>query len=71
MKAVLCPVCNGGGTIPTSGTAVAPEKTCHGCDGKGWVTVPEDPKENIYLIPYAGTTITIRQMYWNPWTWWY
>ena len=42
--AEICPVCNGVGTVttakPYSITAVTtPEKTCHGCGGKGWVTV--------------------------------
>ena len=40
-KAFLCPVCNGTGKIPNgmnSGTAIL-YNTCHGCDGKGWVTV--------------------------------
>jgi len=44
MKAVLCPVCNGRGKVPPEGhytgtTDVWP--TCHGCGGRGWVTVPE------------------------------
>jgi hypothetical protein len=33
MKAQLCPVCNGSGKYDN--------KECHGCYGKGWVTVPE------------------------------
>jgi len=34
--AELCPVCTGKGTLP-NGTTVP--TTCHGCLGKGWVTV--------------------------------
>jgi len=43
-KAVICPVCNGRGTIvyTTATTAGNYEVTCHGCGGKGWVEVSED-----------------------------
>jgi DnaJ-class molecular chaperone len=36
----LCPVCNGGGTVPFAGDQSdnrRAQKTCHGCDGKGIV----------------------------------
>jgi len=42
-----CPICNGNGTIKTTqddGTtlgSVELQETCHGCDGKGWVTVSD------------------------------
>lgn len=39
MKASLCPVCMGPGQKQN-----IYESVCHGCDGKGWVSVPE----NIY-----------------------
>ena len=42
MKATKCPVCEGTGKYE--------EKTCHGCDGKGWVSVSEDYSP--YPIPY-------------------
>jgi len=47
MKAVLCPLCNGRGTIFSSqnlgsSSATLYEVPCHGCHGCGWVTVPED-----------------------------
>jgi len=40
----LCPVCNGRGKIRDSkygesSVSELNEKTCHGCDGKGWVRV--------------------------------
>jgi len=41
-KAVRCPVCNGSGSIPcpdATSTAAGISRTCHGCGGKGWVTV--------------------------------
>lgn len=41
-EALPCPVCGGSGRvfdeILGSGNAGA-TKTCHGCDGKGWITV--------------------------------
>ena len=33
----LCPVCNGKGKLN--------KKTCHGCEGKGWVVIPDQPKQ--------------------------
>lgn len=53
MKAVICPVCNGSGKYN--------DKECHGCNGKGWVTIGTDyPVQPIYPIqpiypypPYA------------------
>ncbi len=46
MQAVLCPVCNGSGKVK--------KKTCHGCDGKGWVSVGTDypPWHNDPWKPY-------------------
>ena len=43
--AVKCPVCNGSGKTyeppPKDITSVqGTTRTCHGCDGRGWVTVP-------------------------------
>jgi len=47
MKAVICPVCNGKGTIcdheigmPLYLHPTCP--TCHGCNGKGWVEVQDE-----------------------------
>ena len=44
--AEICPVCRGSGKYKetynmnyTNATYI--EKTCHGCQGKGWVIVPE------------------------------
>ena len=50
MKAVICPVCGGSGTVseplaPSSSTSSSGNSpivaTCHGCGGSGWVSVPE------------------------------
>lgn len=41
-----CPVCSGTGKSE-------PDKVCHGCDGKGWVTVKDDDSGNwTYPVPY-------------------
>ena len=44
-KADLCPVCRGTGKykkITNYGSCTTEyERTCHGCDGKGWVVFPE------------------------------
>ena len=45
MKAQTCPVCDGAGVrvgISDGTQTVIPETDCHGCDGKGWVAVPEE-----------------------------
>lgn len=45
--AKTCPICNGNGYIHKYGftgkrTASAENETiCHGCNGQGWVTIPE------------------------------
>ena len=49
-KAQKCPVCEGSGTVEqrtyistdataVPGTEAVSQITCHGCEGKGWVTV--------------------------------
>ncbi len=48
MRAVICPVCNGSGKIivPSpreSSNTIDSEKSCHGCGGRGWVEVHEEP----------------------------
>jgi len=45
-----CPVCGGRGKLPPelgeevngTGELVRFVNLCHGCDGKGWVVVPDD-----------------------------
>lgn len=48
-KAQRCPVCGGSGKYqhPDNGHSTAPlmPETCHGCNGKGWVTVSDDNSE--------------------------
>lgn len=52
--AEICPVCNGAGKYKeyiffrdrtTIQTYI--EKTCHGCEGLGWVTVTDEARENL------------------------
>lgn len=43
--AEVCPVCKGSGKYKQYGEGLSTvsyyETTCHGCNGKGWVIVPE------------------------------
>lgn len=53
-----CPVCNGAGKIPDYSLEVSTAvntniKTCHGCDGVGWVTVQENRILPSYIEPRA------------------
>jgi len=41
-----CPLCKGAGTVK--------EKTCHGCNGKGWVTVAEEPEKETKFVTNKG-----------------
>jgi len=59
-KAVTCPVCNGTGkvtkqTVGTMGGTF--EVDCHGCGGKGWVEVADDP------MPYCPYPFVIKPYY--------
>lgn len=42
----VCPVCKGSGRVYTQGysTTTATMVTCHGCNGSGWVIVPDEVK---------------------------
>jgi len=45
-----CPVCGGKGFIPDSTKSVYNKNTwpkCHGCKGKGWVSVSDYPNPNL------------------------
>jgi hypothetical protein len=37
-----CPVCYGFGKLGNDNQRDCSGKTCHGCDGKGWVTVQDE-----------------------------
>jgi hypothetical protein len=52
MKAVICPVCGSVGKTK--------EQVCHGCYGRGWVTVPEDTMSDTGAPPdlwYSTRTV--------------
>ncbi len=67
MHAEICPICFGKGKIN------APEITCYGCNGKGWIEVLNG---YIYSIPHPQPTPipwlpyyippTIEPYYWKP-----
>ena len=61
MRAVLCPVCNGKGVIyGIAESGAYPSTQCHGCGGKGWVEVSNDPPQDWnWKYPYPGVTISI------------
>lgn len=60
-----CPVCHGSGKLPDNGRSTAITKeTCHGCLGRGWVTV-EDAVSYPRVAP-----IIIREPARQPATWW-
>jgi len=71
-KAVLCPVCNGSGTlkvIPQYQTTANHnyETTCHGCNGKGWVEVTDDC---VCPTPYNPYNPYNPWVPWNDGYWW-
>ena len=66
MTAELCPVCKGSGVVPDPvygdqrTTSTLPiTKTCHGCDGKGWVEVGSCSHYWPYYWPYQGPALSV------------
>lgn len=61
--AEICPVCYGSGKIGAEGPVE--RKTCHGCNGKGWVEIGSDrigvPVQPVSVYP-SRPTINI-----SPW----
>ena len=54
MHAEKCPLCFGKGTLPVNYKGewiprYSEQKTCHGCNGRGWVTVEDTP--SVYPPP--------------------
>jgi len=60
MKPVLCPVCNGQGTVP-SRLPVTTEVTCHGCGGRGWVEVSGEDDPLKLELDFRTTTIDLTK----------
>jgi len=58
-----CVVCGGSGIITVSGglgtTAINKQKTCHACNGEGWIAVPNFTDEHlaIYLDTFGSMVI--------------
>lgn len=51
MRAERYPICYGKGTISDKYSTNAEQK-CHGCNGKGWILVPDEPLYYPYYYPY-------------------
>jgi len=53
--AEICPICNGKGVIEEEigSTGEKTIKICHGCGGRGWIEVRDDP----YYSPWYPYTI--------------
>ena len=60
MKAVICPVCNGMGKYEG--------RECHGCGGKGWVEVKDNPVYYPYYPYWPYTPPPTWQPYTVTWT---
>ena len=48
--AETCPICWGKGKLQEHGCTAVDNKTCHGCNGQGWVSVQDEPQT---LLPWA------------------
>jgi len=54
-----CPVCGGSGQMPKGHTMTGVAyKPCHGCKGKGWVSVPDQPYEGCGVVTYPDFVTT-------------
>ena len=66
MKAVRCPICNGTGIyVKDSKEYMGTWGTCHGCDGKGWVEVQENPIVTYYTFHSLGTSFPGNPQHWG------
>ena len=51
MQAVTCPICLGCGVEEIKDSKYTYyNKRCHGCEGKGWVSVPDE--EGLFISDY-------------------
>ena len=63
MHAEMCPVCHGKGKIwkpLENSTSPGYDVTCHGCGGRGWISVEDAHCHDYYWYPYPH--------YWTTWT---
>jgi len=65
-----CPVCNGTGRIENTGSTAVNEKSCHGCNGRGWIEVGSGPDPLNPFLPYPHPVPYSPRLipYWSPWT---
>ncbi len=63
--AEVCPVCKG------TGKYIEAIPVCHGCEGKGWITVRDEGKENgiPYYVTYPPYYIHNQPLYTPPIVW--
>ena len=65
MKAVRCPVCAGTGEYwenpPKESSALGHYRTCHGCNGKGWVEVHGELAEG-GIVRHPGAALVGREI---------
>lgn len=60
----ICPICKGCGIYKeyydyVNTTGAFSQRTCHGCNGKGWITVPDSYPS--YRHPDLGPEIMYNQ----------
>ncbi len=55
--AQICPVCLGKGILPADKYSTAAEEKCHGCNGRGWVEVSDEPAYYPPILPVPWPTI--------------
>lgn len=55
MKAVICPVCNGTGKYYSEVTWMM--DTCHGCSGRGWVEVNDNPNTGTFEVVFPPFSV--------------
>lgn len=62
-----CPVCSGEGIVKKDTEFSGPEnKTCHGCNGKGWITVYGERQRNIKFYPWPSNPCKPHKI-WRDW----
>lgn len=58
--AEVCPICSGRGTVKENtfeNSITDTETICHGCGGKGWVTVQDEPEKETKFVTNENNKI--------------